>query len=148
MFASAQSVCTAQSESSISATFSSPLVNTTEPLSIAERCSPVSWKFGRGRREATASVLLLLLLLPGFLPLIKPHLRPASPCCCNLLISILYQGACVVAAHACVRGPDRRSGDAECFFIQRAAASSHTAAGQIRCHSIQSCDNDLELGLG
>lgn len=155
MFASVQSVCTAQSESSISATFSSPPVNTTEPLSIAEHYSPVPWKLGWGWRDAMASVVVffpfpLLRLLPrGFLPLIKPPLTPAFPRCRNLLISILYQGACVVATDACVRARPRQK-ERKCRALLHPASrcqQSHRRQ-QIRCHSIQSRDNDLELGLG
>lgn len=121
MFASAQSVCTAQSESSISATFSSPLVNTTEPLSIAERNSPAWWKpggwKGMGRREGEAWVFR------GFLPLIKPPLTTRIPPQWRNLV-ITRSQYCTKAnvlwmrMPACLRAcPDRRSGDAERFFI-------------------------------
>lgn len=149
MFASAQSVCTAQSESSISATFSSPLVNTTEPLSIAERNPPAWWKpggwRGMGRREGEAWAFR------GFLPLIKPPLTTRiPPQWRNLVISILYQGERVVDADACVSACVPRQKERRCGALLHPASRCQQwhRRQQIRCHSIQSRDNDLEPGLG
>lgn len=88
----------------------------------------------------------ILLLLCGFLLLIKMPFTPASSHCHNLLISILYQGACVGAAEACVRARPRQKERVLLHPARRHQQSDRRQ--QIRCHSIQSRDNDLELGRG